>query len=404
MLAERFFRGTAMGRICALILALSAFGLWSAPAQASGDFGCSPEWKLAHNQMSGCDNMALLGPGNDTRVNFLLLLADVRDTRFAAAEGEESALFGWYDFVWRLYPRTPRPGDPNYLEGEGSRCRSNDSGAAAFEAAISADRGVPAPERAALVAARKAMHPDCAAATDGGAALSAAAGVKSPAAREYARYLVGALAFYDADYDLAARQFASLDTSKQPWLRETGCYMLGRVEVNRAQVGAYDEYGFPDKIGSLDKKVIATAQAALDTYLQQYPKGRYTASARGLKRRVFWLGFDKARLAGLYAGMLAQPAAARGIEDVALADEIDTKLLPTLTTADTSDPVLLAVLDLRRMRLRGEYAAETADDSMITLGELQAQRAKFASNPALHEYVLAAHASMSRGRRAKCSS
>jgi hypothetical protein len=381
-----------MGRFCALILALSAFALWSAPAQASGDIGCGPEWKLAHNQMTGCDNMALLGPGNDTRVNFLLLLADVRGTRFEPASGEESALFGWHDFVWRLYPQTPRPGDPNYPEGEGSRCRSNDSGAAAFEAAIAADRGVPPPERAALVAARKAMRPDCAAKTDDSAMIAATAGVKSPAGKEYARYLAGALAFYDGDFDLASRQFAALDASKQPWLRETACYMLGRVEVNRAQVGAFDEYGFPDKIGSIDPRLTGAARDALATYLRQYPKGRYAVSAQGLMRRVFWLGFDKPRLSALYAGMLAQPLAVRGVEDVALADEIDTKLLPTLTAADAGDPVLLAVLDLRRMRLRGEYAAETAEDSTITLGELQAQRAKFASNPALYEYLLAAHA------------
>ncbi len=43
------------------------------------------------------------------------------------------------------------------------------------------------------------------------------------------------------------------------------------------------------------------AESAFKAYLKNYPAGRYAASARGLLRRVYWLGKDRERLAGEYA-------------------------------------------------------------------------------------------------------
>ena len=49
--------------------------LLPAPARASSDYSCSPTWKLDQPRFTGCDSMAMLAPGNDTRVNLALLLA-----------------------------------------------------------------------------------------------------------------------------------------------------------------------------------------------------------------------------------------------------------------------------------------------------------------------------------------
>lgn len=374
-----------MIRSCALILAVAMLVFWQAPTRASGDFYEPPAWKLAHPWFSGVDNMALIGPGNDTRANLLLFLFDLRG-KAPTVSGAQDPMHDWASMKDLFYPR-PEGADSGYAEGEGSRCRSNGDGITAFETAVGTAR-VSADERTALIAARRALQPNCASQTDDAAMTAALANLKSAEAKAFGRYLQGARAFYDGDFDGAAAQFGALKNASQPWLKETACYMLGRVEVNRAQVGAYDEYGFPRNFDKIDHKVINAAASGLNAYVQQFPKGQYAASARGLLRRVYWLGQDSGRLSALYAAMMAQPAAARGIDDVALAEEIDSKLLGTIKPEAVGDPVLLAVSDLQRMRKTGGDEAS----AQLAIGELQAQRPKFASNPALFDYLLATHA------------
>ena len=65
-----------MFRNCALLIAVVMALAWHSPARASSDFECSPGLKLNHTAMTGCDNMVILQPGNDTRVNLTLLLLD----------------------------------------------------------------------------------------------------------------------------------------------------------------------------------------------------------------------------------------------------------------------------------------------------------------------------------------
>ena len=48
---------------------------WPGTAWASADMGCGRSLKLVHRSL-GCDNLVLLSPGNDTRVNLTLLLLD----------------------------------------------------------------------------------------------------------------------------------------------------------------------------------------------------------------------------------------------------------------------------------------------------------------------------------------
>ena len=395
-----------MHRICTLVLAALLAIAWQSPAHASGDFSCSAAWKLSHKQYSGCDNMALLGPGNDTRVNLILLLFDARARPAPAPHKNGSppdrptpaALFEWPALKDMMFPPAAPVGDSSYADGEGSRCLSNASGTADFEAALKEARGLPENERTDLVAARRGLRPTCSAPSAGATGITGlAARMKSEPGRAFAGYLRGAAAFYDGDFDAAVTQFAALRGAGQPWLRETARYMLGRVEVNRAQVGAFDDYG-SRKDTPVDAQVIARAEAGLLTYLHDYPNGLYAGSARGLLRRVYWLGGDKAKLAGTYVALFTQSSAASGLDDSALADEIDSKLLPAIKPSDTRDPTLLAVLDLAAMR-----GSDSGSDSStpISLAELQAQRPSFAANPALFDYLLAAHAWFVEGKPAE---
>lgn len=372
-----------MHRLLALIFLLCLGVGWHGQAHASGDVGCSPSWTLAHPDMSACDNMAVIGPGNDSRVNLLLLIG-------RPVGGDAPAVF--FDMAGARAIFSPRPATEDassYSDGEGSRCRSNGPGAAAFEGALGRSR-VPARERDALIAARRALQPDCA--TEGKGAPGST-DIASAAGKEFAAYLDGAAAFYAADYDRAADRFRGLGTAQDAWLRETALYMLGRVEVNRAQRGLYDEYGSRNPDAKPEARVLASAEAGLRAYMRAYPRGAYFASARGLLRRVFWLARDVRRLEAEYAALLKMPAADRGLDDVALADEIDDKLLTIAQPEQLSDPLLLATLDLMRMRVLRDENGDVCCDAPMTREALDAQRGRFASMPALFTFLQAVYAS-----------
>ena len=382
-----------------LILFLAPL-VWAGPAHASGDWGCSQSWKLVHPAYDECSNVAMLSPGNDTRTNLVLLLIDRHGAEGLPRGGHNlndpakplDALFDWQTLRNTLYPR-PESSDDSYASGEGSRCRSNASGASAFNDAILANHKVPDAERAILVEARGALQPGCTGDTPGGAdkIAAAAAHVRSSAGKAFARYLQGALAFYGGDFEAASQHFAALRAAPDRWVRETARYMLGRVEVNRAQHDAFTDYGSLD-MAKIDQKAVDAAEAGFLAYIHDYPHGLYTASARGLLRRVYWLGGRTAKLAAQYAALFSADPSSRGIDDSDLAEEIDNKLLGSLKPADTTDPVLLAMIDLYLMRSCAvEQAAGTACPQ-IQRPQLEEQRALFARDPALFEYLLAAYA------------
>ena len=61
---------------------LFSFGLviWAtdwAPAAASSDYFPERTWTLTNRNLTPGSNLAMLQPGNDTRVNLLLLLRDL---------------------------------------------------------------------------------------------------------------------------------------------------------------------------------------------------------------------------------------------------------------------------------------------------------------------------------------
>jgi hypothetical protein len=388
-----------MIRLFAFSFVLLTAALWQRAAEASGDFGCEPSWQLAHRDLSGCDNMAMLAPGNDTRVNLLLLMLDLRGKPVEPPAGKETPdpFADWPTFG---YSFTPLPadaeGEDEYATGEGSRCRSNESGTAAFVAQVNAATAIPETERAILIAARQEWQPDCVSVV---LKEFSADVIQSPLGKSFMDYLLGTWDFYNADYDAARTHFSSLTGVDQPWLAETSRYMLGRVEVNRVQIDAFDEYGYP-KQAPAEAKIIDDADAALHDYLGAYPQGTYAASARGLLRRVYWLGKRSDALAGSYKEMLAaDPAAGGGLSDVDLLDEIDNKLLG-FTAEDArlniddairrrNDPIFLTVIDLALLRC-GDAEQDKCLPAIARVS-LEQQRASFSDNPALFDYILAVY-------------
>lgn len=366
-------------------------------ARASGDWGCLPAVMPASDDYGyGCAGTALLTPANDTRINLVLLMADRHGGLRTYPPKREPMQapplpvpVSWEDFVARIGPAGATGDEPQgwVLQGEGSVCVSNDAGAEAFVAALAADRGVTAEERERLTAARR--QAGCA--SDGSAAspLDAAldGAIRSASGKAFLAYLKAAAAFYAGDYDAAP--FAALAKQKQPWVREAARYMVGRTWALAAQANGFGEYG-ELAFDRMDAKALGRAEAALKDYLQDYPRGAYAASAQGLLRRVYWLGQDQVKLAAAYRAQIEQAdAAQRNLPDVDLAQEIDAKLPAEAYRLESAGPVLLAIDDLRRMRRDESDAAAKRD---LGRDELMAQRARFASMPGLHDYLLAAYA------------
>lgn len=402
-----------MPRKILFVVLLAAIGLAAAPAWASGDFTCVPSWTLANAQRTDCDNQPFLSPGNDSRVNLQLLLLDAGAAKLhppaprkddAPSDtlpiSSSASPFTLDDFTGLLTPAeaaAPADDGSGFPDGEGSRCRSNGPGNTLFQQQLDAAHGLPAAEKAILANARAALRADCSDASKT-SAPNLAGQIKSPMGQQFATYLAATTAFYAGDYDLARQKFADLKGSAQPWLKETSRYMLARVELNRAQADAFDEYGVL-QLAKVDAEALAAAAAAFHAYLHDYPNGDYAASAQGLLRRVDWLGGQSQKLAADFIHQFAvSDPTARNVSEVQLVQEADSKLLTDADAATINEPLLLAAYDLLRMRtsdaVDGPKPPTPAglQAQKAALAALEAQRPAFAGHAALFDYLLAAHA------------
>lgn len=391
----------AMSGLCKLFLAMAVL-LSAGAVQASADSTCYPDWKIRQTDNNGCSGTALLSPGNDTRVNLLMLLHDRHGavgpaSRYAYEIPErrgDAEPFDWSNFAHRLGPSPAGAEDDETGDFPfGTRCMSNMAGGADFIAAVAKAKGLSREEQATLTAVRTALKPECsgdakaAPVTEQGLAL-----VKSKASRAFASYLIGAAAFYDGDFSAARDAFASVGKAESGWLVQAATYMLGRTSLNQATLAAFDEYGGLSGEGG-NRELLADAEAGFNAYLKSWPNGQYAPSARGLLRRVYWLGKDRERLIAEYVAQFGNgDAARRNLSFPDLVQEIDIKLLGELKPEDVRDLMLLAVLNLRAMRHADDPKYADYGTPPISRAALDAQRLNFAGNEALFTYLQAAHA------------
>ncbi|WGS52697.1 hypothetical protein LFL96_31425 [Paraburkholderia sp. D15] len=360
-----------------------------------------------------CGGMPILSPGNDTRINAMLLMTDPARLAKVLANpkvvvpptdktGQLVVPFtydfsGWVEIAQRQQDaangnasESSAPSD-SYADGEGNICRSVASGTQAFNDALAAAHSVPGDEATRLRSARADMANACAA-NGGSVAWTKPSALKSPVALQYATYLDGAYAFYRHDFANATKAFASVSRSTDPWLKETGLYMAGRAQLNAAQANVFDADTSALDAGKVAKVSLNAADTVFRAYLKVYPQGRYAASAVGLQRRVAWLGSNAAQQADLYDKAFAQWSPnASNVPLGQLANELDSKLLLT-TNADPNQirsPSVLAIVDL--MKMRAVAAGDTSAPKPLTLAQLQAQKPRFAAQPALHDYLLASY-------------
>ncbi|KWV66791.1 MULTISPECIES: hypothetical protein [Pseudomonas] len=395
-------------------LALALLAGFSLPAQASSDDSCYPDWRVSRDSYEPCSNQPFLSPGNDSRVNLRLLLADKKAAPLAPnALGEDDLAqgFGPVPFpVYRLVPVPATNEEPDnkaddsrtaeldtllqplgikreeyktagqaFLNGEGSRCRSNDDDSATAFISQVIKAQMPPAERDVLVKARLQLLTTC----DWSRQVVDAQLTPSANAQLFRTYLQAAGDFYSGRFDYAERGFAAAATSDVPWLKETALYMTARTSLNQAQAEAFDEYGMPQR-EHVDKSALSDAEEGFLSYLKHYPQGDYVASARGLLRRVHWLANDDARLAEDFTWQFTEATEAqRNVSVDELVEEADLKLLMVGNKAVNS-PMLQVVSDLMAMR------AHTPP--LLSREDLDKQKSTFASEPALFDFLQASYA------------
>lgn len=395
-------------------LALALLAGITQQAQASSDDSCYPDWRVSRDSLDSCSNLPFLSPGNDSRVNLRLLLADKKAeplTPNALSEDDLSQGFGLVPFpVYRLAPIPATNDEPDnkpdnsrtaeldtllkplgiqrdeyesageaFLTGEGSRCRSNDddSATAFISQVIKAD--MPAAERELLVKARLQLLKAC---SWEGQVVDAQQ-IQSHDGQLFRTYLQAAADFYSGRFGDAERGFAAASISQVPWLKETALYMTARTSLNQAQAEAFDEYGMP-QLEHVDKSALSDAEEGFLGYLKTYPQGDYLASARGLLRRVYWLAGDNTKLAEAFGWAMTEATdAQRNVSLDDLVEEADLKLL-MVNSETVSTPMIQFVSDLMVMRGGNQPALSRAD--------LEKQKAAFAGAPQLYDYLLAVSA------------
>ncbi|SDQ71800.1 hypothetical protein SAMN04490186_1656 [Pseudomonas grimontii] len=390
-------------------LALALLAGISQQAQASSDDSCYPDWRVSRDSLDPCNNVPFLSPGNDSRANLRLLLADKKAAPLAPKALSEDDLaqgFGPVPFpVYRLAAASSAETEPDsddsptaeldtlltplgikreeyktageaFLNGEGSRCRSNDddSATAFIRQVVKAD--MPTAERELLAKARLQLLTTC---TWDGPVIVEPQQIQSADGQLFRTYLQAAADFYSGRFAEAAQGFASVGSAQSPWLKETALYMTARTALNQAQADTYDEDGVPH-LDRVDKPALATAEQGFNAYLKTYPQGEYAASAHGLLRRVYWLADDNTQLADAFAWALTATDEQRNVSEDELIEEADLKLL--MVNSDTvKTPMIQLVSDLMVMRGGNQPAISRAD--------LEKQKAVFAGEPELYDYLLA---------------
>jgi hypothetical protein len=392
-------KGAVMVRLWLPAIASLALFLITGSARSSGCCDETPTWKLQQTEFNGYNNSAVMVPGNDTRVNLYWMLADrhapsgLKIAPPSAADGAGpvviTPLFQYRAFAGSIVMAD----ETDYLGQSPTRCNSSSAGSTAFVAALNADSSVAAADKRVLTDLRRRFDGDACDKPEANAAIAAATQNAAAPAKPFALYLQGAKAFYDGDLETAAPRFAAVKDAKNAWLREAALYMVARTALGVAQAGAYDDYGSLNDPAKRDKATSTAAEAAFTAYLSAYPKGDYAVSARGLLRRVYWLAGDNRKLAAEYGRLFAlRDATARGINNFTLVEEIDQKFPTALGAKDFDNPALLAMIDLMRMRGEGHFDRSDHPVAAITATEIEGQRAAFAKDQPLFDYVMASHA------------
>jgi hypothetical protein len=361
-------------------------------AWACADVSCQPGWQIGAPSYD-CAGQAILSPGNDTRINLVLLMRSLATTASTVpaierASGDERQ-FGQTFLSWPGLRAAfwPKPALADNAATDEPACGALTD----FAAELAAEPDLPLADRDALVSLRAEV---------GCGAVSWDRPVTSADGREYLAYLKASDAFYRGDWAAASKGFAGLADAHSSWVAETAAYMPIRIGLRAAVANATGEYG-DFEASKVDPIALAEARSGISAYLKSWPRGRYAQSARALTRRVLWLEGNKVELARIYEGMVANtPAHDEATAD--LAEEIDLrvlgmddagagKALAVLTRAGDT-PLLLAIADLKRMRRDKTDEEQKGKPLPLSAADLAGQANQFGKQANLYTFLKASRA------------
>ena len=350
-----------------------------------------------YNYLTG--SSLIISPDNDPGQNLFLLLGDALGLSphdyHEKMEINSGSLSedNRFDFIYNFYsnknfeevkPSTTEPEAPSnsavvllqkshdelfgmwawYSTGQ---CQSLVGGDRDFTIAVINNLELSDIEKRKLIGERKKLHVIC----DGSDSteISWSKDIQSKAALEFLIYLQASGYFYDGRLTWAVEKYQTLMTSSDLWVKEVAHYMVARALLKYAHDNAFDKWGNFVASRTVQEEV-AKAEDAFLKYLSMYPNGKYSASAKGLMRRVLFLRRDKRGLAKAYEEALNSKDLS--IDRERLSQEMFDKTSNFIQSDLIEAPTLLAVRFL--------------DDFMIGEGD----RIYFSSQPDLFQFLLAA--------------
>lgn len=391
-----------------LTIALTGFSL---SAKAGGGDYCSSNFSLDNSSYAGCQiNSPTLDTGNDTQTNLYLLLADEGLISFDSTNSFSSNTNDVHDFPLSLsdlkQAAVNEVKNPNqfFLEdfeksNYAEYCNSFYTGEEALKNALDLDPKLTSKERVQLMQFRGAIRSECA---------NSFADVAPPSntqnfplkwsinAQPYADYIMSTQLFYlgkKSDFNSAANLYSALvdNNAGRAWLVDTTNYMLIRTGINRIYQDGMADYRY--KSESVDPNLFASTQKAVNNYLSRFKNGRYTASARGLQRRLYWLADEQEKLVDEIEWQMDHANSLQfNLDSRSLPAEIERRVFfppfeKSIDINTLNSPILLTSFALYRLRPVGSLNASTP----LTLRELKQLKPKFKERMDLYEYLLATY-------------
>lgn len=204
-------------------------------------------------------------------------------------------------------------------------------------------------------------------------------------AKPWVDYLLGAIAFYSDDLNLAEQNFEAIANSDPAWLAETARYLTVRIAKIRA-----DEFHYmlrDDEESEQGYQAFATFEQALKTHKKLYPTSRYADAVKNLKRYALRLRDDDLGLHQEYMSEFTRLFAINGKAswDQRLKLFNEMQLFFYAGQPYSTHPLLLVKeLMMRRTHIRSDVNVRALSE--IETG-LQAQDSLLSSYPGLKEFA-----------------
>jgi hypothetical protein len=336
------------------------------------------------NPTRGNCSSVVIAPGNDTKVNLLLLNQDKLKKPLNAptfpnlTPRSANHVFFWSDVKTQIINMDE---ENRRWWHTPSHCVSFEGGTRDYNKAVSINKAIPESEKNLLYQAREILGVMCAYSDSVSTTYPLEAiGINSSQGSMFLSYIKAAAYFYGEAWPQAIEKFSLISDSPDPWIREASLYMIARTQLIQASVSAIDRWGIflgPDLV---DKDLLNKAQISMEFYLLNYPNGRYTSSAVGLLRRLMFLNSDYPALTQEYARLTSATdlSTRNGLTTLEEIDRLSSQLSLTPGT------IRLAVNILALMR--------SGDHNQISKKELESQKQYFSNDPALYSFLLANYA------------